>query len=147
MKTKFKISLLILIIGISNLTFGQETQKLPNNELREIIELALNLPELQQYFHIDTNPERLPLKLKEFGEINSTNLSGVKKFGTEILILKKEELKQKNITDYLNVGDWTYVGNTLRLQLEYQIEGITANFMFERIDSKWKIKSTDLWEE
>jgi len=74
-------------------------------------------------------------------------LSGVEKFGTEILILKKEELKQKNITDYLNVGDWTYVGNTLRLQLEYQIEGITANFMFERIDSKWKIKSTELWEE
>ena len=147
MKTKFKILLLILVIGISNLTFGQKIQKLPNNELRVIIELALNLPELQQYFHIDSNPERLPLKFKEFGEINATNLSGIKKFGTEILVLSNEELKQKNISDYLNVGDLTYVGNKLRLQLEYPIEGITANFMFERIDTKWKIKSTELWEE
>lgn len=147
MRTKLKILLLILTIGISNLTFGQENQKLPNNELREIIELALNLSELQQYFHIDSNPERLPIKLKEFGEINSTNLSGIKKYGTEILILKNEEIKQKNVSDYINVADWTYVGNSLRLQLDYLIEGITVNYMFERIDSKWKIKSTELWEE
>jgi hypothetical protein len=147
MKTKYKISLLILVIGISNLTFGQKIQKLPNNELRVIIELALNLPELQQYFHIDSNPERLPIKFKEFGDINATNLRGIKKFGTEVLILKNEELKQKNISDYLNVGDWTYVGNTLRLQLEYPIERINANYVFERVDTKWKIKSTELWEE
>jgi len=147
MRTKLKILLLILTIGISNSTFGQKNQKLPNNELREIIELALNLPELQQYFHIDSNPERLPLKLKEFGEINSTNLNGIKKYGTEILILKNEEIIQKNISDYIIVGDWTYVDNSLRLQLNYLIEGITVNYMFERIDSKWNIKSTELWEE
>lgn len=147
MRTKLNILLLILTIGISKLTYGQEKQKLPNNELREIIELALNLPELQQYFHIDSHPERLPIKFKEFGEINATNLIGIKKFGTEILILKNDEIKQKKISDYLNVGDWNYVGNKLRLQLEYPIEGITANFMFERIDSKWKIKSSELWEE
>jgi len=147
MRIKFKILLLILTIGTSNLTFGQEDQKLPINELREVVELALNLPELQQYFHIDSNPERLPLKLKEFGEINSTNLSGIKKYGTEILILKNEEIKQKNVSDYLNIADWTFVGNSLRLQLNYLIEGITVNYMFERIDSKWKIKSTELWEE
>ena len=144
---KLKILLLILTIGISNVTFGQENQKLPNNELREIIELALNLPELQQYFHIDSNPERLPIKLKEFGQINSTNLNGIKKFGTEILILKSAEIKQKKVADYLNVADWTYVGNHLRLQLNYLIEGITVNYMFERVDSKWNIKSTELWEE
>ena len=147
MRTKLKILLLILTIGTSNLTYGQENKKLPNNELREVIELALNLPELQQYFHIDTNLERLPIKLKEFGEINSTNLSGIKKYGTEILILKNEEIKQKNVSDYLNIADWTYVGDSLRLQMNYLIEGITVNYMFERIDSKWQIKSTELWEE
>jgi len=147
MKTKFKISLLILIIGISNLTFGQKNQKLPNNELREIIQLSINLPELQQYFHIELHPERLPIKIKEFGKINATNLSGIEKFGTEILILKNEEINQKEISDYLNIADWTLVGNHLRLQLNYLIEGITVNYMFERTDSKWKIKSTELWEE
>lgn len=147
MRTKLKILLLILTIGTSNLTCGQENKNLPNNELREVIKLALNLPELEQYFHIDTNPERLPIKLKEFGEINSTNLSGIKKYGTEILILKNDEIEQKNIADYLNIADWTYVGNSLRLQMNYSIEGITVNYMFERIDSKWKIKSTELWEE
>ncbi|ADY29313.1 hypothetical protein Celly_1488 [Cellulophaga lytica DSM 7489] len=136
-----------MTIGISNLTFGQKTQKLPNNELREIIGLALNLPELQQYFHIDSHPERLPIKIKEFGEINSTNLSGIEKFGTEILILKNEEISRKEIPDYLNIADWTLVDNLLRLQLNYQIEGITVNYMFERTDSKWKIKSAELWEE
>ena len=147
MKTKFKISILILIIGISNLTFGQKIQKLPNNELWEIIELTINLPELQQYFHIESNPERIPIKIKEFGEINASNLSGIKKFGTEILVLKNEEIKRKEISDYLNVADWTLVDNHLRIQLNYLIEGITVNYIFERTDSKWKIKSTELWEE
>ncbi len=147
MRTKLKILLLILTIGTSNWTCGQENKNLPNNELREVVKLVLNLPELEQYFHLDTNPERLPVKLKEFGEINSTNLSGIKKYGTEILILKNDEIEQKNIADYLNIADWTYVGNSLRLQINYSIEGITVNYMFERIDSKWKIKSTELWEE
>lgn len=145
MRTQYRIAL--LIIGISNLTFGQKTQKLSNDEVRAIIEIAINLPELQQYFHVDTNPERLPIKIKEYGQINSTNLSGIKKFGTEILVLKNEEIKQKEISDYLNVADWTYVDNRLRLQLNYLIEGITVNYMFERIDSKWKVKKTELWEE
>ncbi len=147
MKTKFKTSLLILIIGISNLTFGQKIQKLPNNELREIIELTLNLPELQQYFHIESHPERLPIKIKEFGDINETNLNGIEKFGIGILVFKNEEIKRKKIPDYLNVADWTLSDNHLRVQLNYLIEGITINYMFERTDSKWKIKSTELWEE
>ncbi|MCH2032296.1 MAG: hypothetical protein MK202_02155 [Tenacibaculum sp.] len=144
---KLKILILNLTIGFSSLTFGQENRKLPNNELKEIIELALNLPQLQKYFQIDSNPERLPLKLKEFGEINSNNLIGIKKFGTEILILKNEEIKQKKVNDYINIGDWTQAGNKLRLQLDYLIERITVNYLFERIDSKWKIKSTELWKE
>ena len=147
MKIQYKILILILTFGISNLTFGQKTQIMPNKELREIIELAINFPELEKYFSIDLHPERLPIKFKEFGEINSTNLSGIKKCETEIQILKNEEILQKEISDYLNVGDWTYLGDKLRLQLEYPIEGITANFVLERVKTKWKIVSFELWEE
>lgn len=138
---------LVLIISISGWSFGQNTNKLPGNELREIVKSILDFPELQQYFHVDTKPERIPIKLKEHGEITPENLKGIKKFETEVQVLNSEELKQKNITDYLGFADWTHVNDKLRIQLTYPIEGITLNLMLERKKTGWKIVSSELWEE
>jgi len=146
MKGIIKKILLVVILGATSVTFAQKSENLPKNQLREIIELALDLPELQMYFHVDSNPERLPIKLKEFGELNATNLGGIKKFDHEILVLTNEDIKKKRIHDYINIIDWSYAHNTLKLTLEYVIEGITVNYMFTRKDLAWKITRSQMWE-
>ena len=146
MKNLNKILIIILTIGCANQTYAQKKELMPIQEIREIIELALNLPELQYYYHIDTIPERLPIKFKEFGLINSKNMKGLTKFNDEILFLSEIEINGKNIKDYFNVGDWTYGGNSLRLQLDYVIEGILINYRFIKTEGVWNIENFVIFE-
>ncbi|QCE43293.1 tetratricopeptide repeat protein [Psychroserpens sp. NJDZ02] len=120
--------------------------KIPNSQLQEIIELALNLPELQMYYHIDQAPKRLPLKIKEFDKINEKNLKGIKMFGKNILFLKDREIKEKRISDYITVSKWTYSKNKLNLILKYPIEGIIIIYNLERKDLEWTIVSSQIRE-
>ena len=120
--------------------------KIPNNQLQEIIELALNLPDLQMYFHIDQAPERLPIKIKTFDQINEKNLQGINMFGENILFLNDTDIKEKRISDYITVSKWTYTKNKLNLRLKYPIEGITINYNFERKEMKWIIIASQIWE-
>ena len=126
-------------------TFEHEI-KIPNDQLQEIIELALNLPELQMYYHIKQAPERLPIKIKAFDKINEENLKGIKMFGKNILFLNDSDITEKRISDYFNVSKWSYVDNELKIILKYPIEGITINYTLERNDLKWTIISSQVWE-
>ena len=120
---------------------------MPESEIKEIIKLAINLPELQQYYHIDNDSTRTPLIIKEFGTVNSKNLKGIKKFGVPIIILDEVTIKERNIKAYLNIGDWTYGGDYLRLQMDYTIEGITINMRLKRTNGQWRIISSLILEE
>ena len=125
---------------------AQERKLMPINEIREVIKLAIDLPELQQYFHIKTDSSRIPLIINEYGLINSENMKGIKKFGKEIVILSEGEIKEKEIKSYLHIGDWTYVGSTLRLQLTYVIEEILINYLFIKKNGKWIIENSLIME-
>ena len=140
---------IILAIGILTSTttlVAQERKLMPINEIREVIKLAIDLPELQQYFHIKTDSSRIPLIINEYGLINSENMKGIKKFGKEIVILSEGEIKEKEIKSYLHIGDWTYVGSTLRLQLTYVIEEILINYLFIKKNGKWIIENSLIME-
>jgi hypothetical protein len=137
----------LIIIFYSSTVKGQKQERIPDSEIKEIISLAINLPELQQYYHVDTDTTRIPLVIKSFGSVNSENLNGLHKFDKQVLILNESTIKQKEIKAYLNIGDWTYGGNNLRLQMEYIIEGITINIRLNRIDGHWRIVNSLIFEE
>ena len=114
-------------------------------EIRYVLQLALDLPELQKYFHVKEFPERKPLKLLEYGLINSDNIIGLKKFGLPIKFIQNENIKDSK--DYIGIGDWTPVNGKLRLQLYYPAEGITINYMFEMTNENWRITDSIIFEE
>ena len=137
----------LIIISFSSIVNGQERERVPHSEIKEIISLTIELPELQQYFHIDTDSTRIPLVIKEFGSVNSENLIGLQKFGRQVQVLDNLTIKQNNVKAYLNIGDWTYGGNNLRLQMEYPIEGLLINYGLQRVNGKWTIKDSVIFEE
>ncbi|PCJ67270.1 MAG: hypothetical protein COA58_02835 [Bacteroidetes bacterium] len=144
-----KLKMCILAMGFwtcTNTVLGQERERMPVEEVREIIQLAIDLPELQEYYHIKTDSSRIPLIIAEYGLINSKNMKGINKFGNEIIILNESEIRGKHLKNYLQIGDWTYVGNTLRLQLSYTVEGIIINYMFVRKDEKWIVENSLIME-
>lgn len=132
----------------SQISFDKsQYDKIPDSEINEIFKLAIDLPELQQYFHIDQFPERVPLKILEFGDINENSLKGLIKFDKPIRLITKEEIETNQIQDYLGVGDWSPVNGKLRLQLYYPVEGITINYMFEKKNKLWKIVDSIIFEK
>lgn len=138
---------LALFFSLATNLMAQERERVPENEIKEIMSLAIDLPELQEYFHIDQNSSRIPLIIKEFGSIDSKNLVGLKKLGTDVKVLNEKSIQEQDIKAYLNIGDWTYNGNKLRLQMDYGIEGITINLNLNRINGKWEIVDSMILEE
>lgn len=121
--------------------------ELTTTDFKEIFQLALDFPRLQQYFHEDTDSSREQIIIPYFGDAKHNNLKGVEKFGKQIKILTKEEIKKKQIKFYFVLGDWVCGLNSVRLQLSYVGEGLTASYMFVKEDGKWSIMNSELWEE
>ncbi|BDD01375.1 hypothetical protein [Persicobacter psychrovividus] len=144
---RIKSYILVITLLLVNTAFGQVREKVSEAEIKEIIELAIELSELQQYFHIDIDSTRVPLIIKEFGTVNSKNLNGLQKFGQQVQVMDELTIKEKKINAYLNIGDWTYGGDNLRLQMDYPVEGITINMRLNRINGHWKIVDSLIIEE
>ena len=142
-----KSYILAVTLFLVNTVFGQVREKVSETEIKEIIELAIELPELQQYFHIDLDSTRVPLIIKEFGTLNSKNLNELQKFGQQVQVIDELTIKEKKINTYLNIGDWTYGGDNLRLQMDYPVEGITINMRLNRLNGHWKIVDSLIIEE
>ncbi len=139
--------LTVVLISLSSIVNGQEREKVPEYEIKEIIELAIELQGLQQYFHVDKDSTRIPLIIKEFGTVNSKNLKGLQKFGVPIKVIDENTIKENDIKPYLNIADWTYGGNNLRLQMNYVIKGITINIRLNRINGQWKVVDSLIMED
>lgn len=127
--------------------YGEKTKELTPIDFKEIFQLALDLPKLQQYFHIDTDTTRKQIIIQYFGDAKHNNLTGVKKFSRQIEIMTEEEIKKQQIKFYFVVGDWVCGLNLVRLQLSYVGEGLTTSYIFKKVDDKWTILNSELWEE
>lgn len=137
-------------IGFGNLWEhfnGNKTKELTPTDFKEIFQLALDLPKLQQYFHVDKDSTRKQVFLQYFGNANHNNLTEVKKFGRQVKILTKEEIKNQKIKYYFVLGDWVCSNDFVRMQLSYVGEGLTTSYGFRKVNGKWTIANSELWEE
>lgn len=116
-------------------------------EIRHVVQQSIDLTELQEYFHIDSDSSRKPLRIVEFGIVNRTTLMGVRKFNEPISVISKNEADSLKDKNYLSIGDWTNVNDKLRLQLYYPVEGITINYMFKKDSNKWVLIDSKIMEE
>ncbi len=126
---------------------GDKTKELTPTDFKEIYQLALDLPNLQQYYHTDTDSTRKQIFIKYFGDAKHNNLDGVIKFGNQVKILTEQEIRNKSIEYYFVLGDWVCGQNSVRMQLSYVGEGLIASYMMKKIDGKWTIINSELWEE
>ena len=125
----------------------EKTKELTPTDFKEIFQLAFDLPKLQQYYHVNNDSSRKQIYLKYFGDANHNNLIDVKKFDLKIIIFDEEEILKQKIKFYFVVGDWVCGLSSVRMQLNYVGEGITVSYMFKKIDDKWTIDNSELWEE
>lgn len=137
----------IAFSDLKDFFYGDKTKELKPTDFKEIFQLALDLPKLQQYFYVDTDTTRKQVIIQYFGDAKLNNLIGVQKFGKQIKIMTEEEIKKQQIKFYFVLGDWVCGLNSVRLQLSCVGEGLTASYMFKKDDGKWTILNSEIWEE
>jgi hypothetical protein len=126
--------------------YEEKTDDLTPTDFKEIFQLALDLPTLQQYFHTDTDKTREQLIIQYFGDANHDNLKGVEKFGKQIHIMTEEDIMRQHIQFYFVLGDWVCGLNSVRMQLDFVGEGVTVSYMIKKVNGKWTILNSELWE-
>ena len=87
-----------LFFGLTLIALGQifdQTDKLLPKDFKDIFQLAIDLHQLQQYYHIDTDTSRRQIIFQFFGYAKQDKLKGVTKFGIQAIIMTEDEIKQR----------------------------------------------------
>ena len=144
------LSFMLLFFASTLIAIGQaedQTDKLIPQDFKDIFQLAIDHPDIKQYYHIDTDTTRRQIIFQFFGNANHDNLKGVTKFDKQVIIMTENELKQRQVKSYFVVGDWVAGTSSVRLQLSYVIEGLTASYMFKKSNKSWAITNFNLTKE
>ena len=89
-------------------------------------------------------PERSPLIIVANDKI--TKDISIQKFGKEVLILQKKDLKEMHKA-YLEYTKMHILEYTARIEVTYPIEGILCKIEFVKNDQDWFIISSDISEK
>lgn len=116
-----------------NRIFDADELDYSDGELRSIMEQMLNLPDLGEYFHVEEDPDRLPLVLEQTSIVQAARLEGLKKFGQDVLILDRNEIDKGKFKSYLLIDKWFMENGLLNIQLHYPIEGMFTTASFEKV--------------
>ena len=76
-------------LALSNCTYAMPIEK----DICEIIQTTINLPKLQQYYHVDIIPERKPLKVVT--KLGGKNCINITKFSEPVIILESPPIREK----------------------------------------------------
>jgi hypothetical protein len=126
--------LLLLSFGCSNLETSDN-----------VYQQTLDLPGLQQYYHINEVPGRTPLVV-----VTNPSLSpelGLKKFGQPVKILTKEEIELKKIDAYLEFMNIIRKENTITIIFEYAAEGVVGEVIFKEKKGNWRVVKHQIIEQ
>jgi len=119
-------------------------KKSVNSDIQQILQKSINLPQLQQYYHIDTNPNRSPLVILTNDKFPK-DLS-IEKFEKKVLILSEDEIKKQNKV-YLEFSKIEIEENTALIEISYAIEGIACKIQFIKKYQEWSVKNATIIEK
>jgi hypothetical protein len=105
-------------------------------ERQQVLQLLLDLPDLQQFYHADL-PGRLPVKLQTDAFV--TPGLPLRKFNQPVLLLSARQLRQRGSRDYLHLGPLRRRQDTLDFRLGYDVEGVLAEGTLIRHANGWRV--------
>lgn len=106
-----------------------------------IIQVVLDLPELQQYFHIDVLPDRSPLHLVCVESICQD--VQFEKFGVPVVKIPSDPDSSQ---PYLKITHIQQDESSARVLFTYPPEGIAGEVALERDGDNWNVIEAELIE-
>ena len=141
-----KIASVLIITGTSFSGIGQTTNQF-QSDVKSTFQLIVDLPELQQYYHVGADTSGRQLIFQEFDQVDQNSLTGVTKFGRQLVVLSGNQIKENEIKCYFVVDDFNYNENSLKLRLSYVGEGLMISCEFKKHTGIWYITDSKLVEK
>jgi len=131
---------LCLLIGCEVSAHGNE-EDFTAKEVVEIVKVAIDLPELQEYFHVETLPNRKPLIIKVPEEIESVSLKSIKKFGQSV-----KEYREIGNAPVYEITKFKASDHGVSFDAIYMVEGIKISYEFKKVEGRWVVSKSAIVE-
>lgn len=102
-----------------------------------IAQLVLDLPELQQYYHVDTLPDRVPVRIATGGAV--ADQPPLEKFGKPVRYVAAGEAHV--VFDAIDQH-----GDRAEVRFRYTPEGVAGRVLLEQKDGVWRVARAELSE-
>lgn len=112
-------------------------------QIQVICQLALDLPQVQQYYHVDTNPERKPLRVLDSARLGQQ--PSLSKFGVPVVWVTAEEAKKEKKA-YVEFTKLEASGDEAVVSFRYRVEGISVAAHLRKTAGGWTVEKTDVSE-
>jgi len=134
----------LMVLLTSRAAQGGATQEV---DLERVIQRVINLPSIEQYYHVDQDPSRKPLIIT--GARLQKSLKGrsnLRKFDKPVIVLPKTEIIKKKIKAYLEFTKIAIRGDVALVTLKYAVEGVGLNVVLHKQNRSWTVVRSRLWE-
>ena len=108
-------------------------------QLNGIIQTALDLAELQPYYHAKNNVISKQVVFEEEAPFTAKYLNALSKFNKPVLVLNHSEIAKQKVKKYLSIHDWDITMNDCRLELNFNGEKILISYTLRKTNNKWVI--------
>lgn len=131
----------------TNLDKGTLTEKIEmkeQNDLAKVVQLVLEHPDLQQYFHVDTLPERKPLIILKNAFFSQP--PSLVMFGAPVAFRTVQELQEDN-KPYIEFVNLKLDQGRANVEFHYPPEGVLGNALLQKEQETWTIETFSISEE
>lgn len=141
---KSKINLFLAVILMSSCANSDPTNMPLDQRHCNLINEAINLDRLQQYYHIDTFPDRIPL-IVVIGK-KGVNCKDLVKFGKPVKVVGRINTSSQDDEVYLELTKIDVTNNAALVNFKYAPEGIRGEIKFKKLNSRWTIFDSTIVE-
>ena len=132
------------LVTLSSCIQADTTLKAPENSYCQIIDKVINLPELQQYFHVNVYPERIPLIV--LAEHFISKCSKLNKFGKPIKIVSSNNEIDPSSIEYLKLTKVNISLVNAEITFSYKPEGVKGKVKLKKEKSQWAVSESQIVE-
>ncbi|MDX1696470.1 MAG: hypothetical protein R3208_22080 [Ketobacteraceae bacterium] len=112
-----------------------------------LVESTINLDKLQQYYHIDSFPERIPLVVTIANQ--DVDCPDLEKFGMAVKVQYRSAEAAPGDTAYktsLDIKAINFENDTAQVYFSYPPEGIRGEIEFKKVSFDWRIQHSVIVE-
>jgi len=132
-----KLIFILLLVFLVGCVQASDSDNTMNSSYCNIIEKTINLPELQQYFHIESFPNRTPLVIL-VKKVRHKCIE-LKKFNSPVEILDFSHTKKLKSKPYIEIELMNIDSKTADVNFMYKPEGIKGNIKFTNKNGRWNV--------